>query len=82
MATDMTQRGSWEKAGYDWFAHDAREKSFLDELSATTDFDAKVSLSRDYFAREHAVALSSGISEEDPYLHSPDFLLRMQVESF
>jgi len=77
----MDQRSSWEKAGYDWAAHDAREKAFLNKLSATKDFDAKVTLSRDYFTAEQKIAISSGVATDDPFLHSPDYLLRMQVEA-
>lgn len=77
----MSQRDSWEKSGYDWAAHDARRNLFVDELSAAGDFDAKVSLSREYFVAEHAIAIASGIAADDPYLHSPEFLLRQQVEA-
>lgn len=77
----MDQRTSWEKAGYDWAAHDAREKAFLNKLSETKDFEEKFALSRDYFAAEQAIAISSGVASDDPFLHSPDYLLRMQVEA-
>lgn len=77
----MDQRSSWEKAGYDWAAHDAREKAFIDRLSAAKDFDVKVVLSRDYFTGEQAIAISSGVAADDPFLYSPDYLLRMQVEA-
>lgn len=81
MQSGMTQEESWRRLGYDWAAYDAREKEFLDNLAATTDYDANVALSRDYFTREHEIALSSGIPKDDPHLHSPEFLLRMQIEA-
>ncbi len=77
----MTQEESWRRLGYDWAAYDAREKEFLGSLAAAADYDAKVAISREYFTREYKIALSSGIPRDDPYLHSPEFLLRMQIEA-
>ena len=77
----MNKRDLWEKAGYDWPAHDEREKEFLDKLSSAKSFDKRIAVSFDYFTKEHAIALSSGISKNDPNLHSPEFLMRMQAES-